>query len=164
MMQSVVKGGTAARAVRVDGEFLKECAGKTGTTSNWTDAWFCGFTPDITAVVWVGYDRPFLSLGKHQAGAVVAAPIWTKYMKHVYNSMKDPVFPEKPENVWTCGICSYTGKLPSEQCTEIAGEVMLKDGGPKEVCNGVHYKMKSILDVYIEKEGINKENIFQNEE
>ncbi len=164
MMQSVVKGGTAARAVRADGEFLKDCAGKTGTTSNWTDAWFCGFTPDIAAVVWVGYDRPFLSLGKHQAGAVVAAPIWTKYMKHAYNSMKDPVFPEKPENVWTCGVCSYTGKLPSEQCTEITGELMLKDGGPKEVCDGVHHKMKSILDVYIEKEGINRENIFLNEE
>jgi len=54
-----------------------------GTTSNWTDAWFCGYTNDLAAVVWVGYDRPFMSLGKHQAGSAVAGPIWAKRLENI---------------------------------------------------------------------------------
>lgn len=159
LMRSVVKNGTASRTIITEGEFYKECAGKTGTTSNWTDAWFCGFTPDITAIVWIGYDRPFLSLGKHQAGSNTAAPIWVKYMKNVYNSMNDPEFPPAPPGVYNSEICAYTGKLPSANCDDVVIELMLKGGGPTDICDGNHHKMKSILDVYIEKEGIDKEKI-----
>ncbi len=154
MLQDVVKNGTATRAIRTNAEFNKSCAGKTGTTSNWTDAWFCGFTPDLTSVVWVGYDRPFMSLGKHQAGSIAAAPIWANYMKNAYNSMKDPVFPQAPPGLYRAEICRYTGLFPSDNCDDIVIELMLRDGGVTEICEGNHYKMKSILDTYIEKEGI----------
>ncbi len=127
MMQGVVNGGTPTEAIRVKAGFVKQCAGKTGTTSNWTDAWFCGFTPDIAAIVWVGYDRPFMSLGKHQAGASVAAPLWGMYMRDVYNGMNDPVFPPPPVNL------DYTALYGSTE---------------------VDTPMKSVLDLYMEKEGL----------
>ena len=156
LMQSVVNGGTAYSAVRQNGEFTKPCAGKTGTTSNWTDAWFCGFTPEISTVVWVGYDRPFMTLGKHQAGAVVAAPIWVNYLKNI--DLKGSSFNPPPSDVYMAEVCSYSGLLPSPVCIETHGEYMIKGGSPTEVCNGNHFKVKSILDRYIEKEGVEIKN------
>lgn len=128
MMQAVVDHGTPTEAIRVNAQFTKKAAGKTGTTSNWTDAWFCGYTPDVVTIVWFGYDRPFMSLGKHQAGASVAAPVWGNYMREVYNGMKDPVFPSEPPG---------TNYAPSYQ----------------DAYNDTS-SMKSVLDVYLEKEGL----------
>jgi penicillin-binding protein 1A len=75
MMEGVVERGTGV-AVKAVG---KPIAGKTGTTSEWTDAWFEGFTPDLAAGVFVGYDDP-VSLGKGEQAAVVAAPIFRDFM------------------------------------------------------------------------------------
>lgn len=157
LMQGVIDRGTANESVRGKAGFRKKAAGKTGTTSNWTDAWFCGYTPDIAAVVWVGYDRPFMSLGKHQAGSGVAAPVWAKYMKDIYNGMPDPAFPPKPPGVYRGAVCKYTGLIPSEKCTERAGAWIIRGSGPSRVCDGNHYKMKSVLDRYMEKEGLKEE-------
>jgi len=81
MLKGVLKdGGTAYRAIH--NEMLEiEAAGKTGTNSNFSDAWFIGYTDKLLTVVWVGYDNPSYSLGEGQTGGVVAAPIWAKYMK-----------------------------------------------------------------------------------
>ncbi|PKL41346.1 MAG: carboxypeptidase [Spirochaetae bacterium HGW-Spirochaetae-1] len=158
LMQDVVDRGTANEAIRSTAGFTKKAAGKTGTTSNWTDAWFCGFTPDLAAVVWIGYDKPFMSLGKHQAGAAVAAPIWGYYMKDIYNGLPDPVFPEKPATVTYCGVCEYTGMIPGPTCTKVIGDLMLSGSGPTKVCDGQHYKMKSVLDRYLETEGLKPED------
>jgi penicillin-binding protein 1A len=54
-------------------------AGKTGTTQDFTDAWFSGFTPDLVTTVWVGFDNPS-SLGNNETGAAVAGPIWHDFM------------------------------------------------------------------------------------
>ncbi|RKX96083.1 MAG: hypothetical protein DRP84_02250 [Spirochaetes bacterium] len=84
MLKKVLeKGGTAYWAVKTSGLKIKAC-GKTGTTNRYTDAWFVGYTEDILAVVWVGYDNPEYSLGKGQSGGVVAAPIWANFMKSVF--------------------------------------------------------------------------------
>jgi len=157
LMEGVIDRGTAHEAVRVVGEFKKKAAGKTGTTSNWTDAWFCGFTSDISTVVWVGYDHPFMSLGKHQSGSSVAGPIWANYMREIYNGMPDPVYPKQPPGVYHCEVCKYTGLLPSETCEEVINEIMIAGSAPKEVCDGKHKKMKSVLDRYMEKEGLSDE-------
>ncbi len=156
LMQSVVNGGTAYSAIRQNAKYVKSCAGKTGTTSNWTDAWFCGYTPDISAVVWIGYDRPFMTLGKHQAGAVAAAPIWANYMKEI--DLTDRHFAAAPPNIYQADVCSFTGLLPSPLCIETYGEYMIKGGGPVETCSGNHFKVKSVLDRYIEKEGLQIKN------
>jgi 1A family penicillin-binding protein len=74
------RGGTAYRAIQSSG-LTVEAAGKTGTTNNYTDAWFIGYTEEILAAVWVGYDDPAYTLGVGQSGGVVAATIWTEFIK-----------------------------------------------------------------------------------
>jgi penicillin-binding protein 1A len=92
MMQGVVQRGTGVPA----GQGLKRpIAGKTGTTQDWTDAWFSGFTPDLVTTVWVGFDNP-ATLGDNQSGAVVAAPIWHDYMAIALASRPVLVFPMPP--------------------------------------------------------------------
>jgi penicillin-binding protein 1A len=76
MMQDVVKHGTAMRAMSLGRQDL---AGKTGTTSDSMDAWFCGFHPTLVAVTWIGYDSP-RSLGEKETGGGAALPIWIEYM------------------------------------------------------------------------------------
>jgi penicillin-binding protein 1A len=92
MMQGVVQRGTGMPA----GQGLKRpIAGKTGTTQDWTDAWFSGFTPDLVTVVWVGFDNP-ATLGDNQSGAAVAAPIWHDYMAIALASRPVLSFPVPP--------------------------------------------------------------------
>ncbi|AMY11230.1 Penicillin-binding protein 1A [Luteitalea pratensis] len=77
LLRGVVQHGTATRAAVLDWPL----GGKTGTTDDFTDAWFVGFDPDITIGVWVGFDtkRP---IGQGQSGAVAALPIWIDVMQH----------------------------------------------------------------------------------
>jgi penicillin-binding protein 1A len=76
MMQGVVQHGTGTAAGAGLGRAI---AGKTGTSQDFNDAWFGGFTPDLVTVVWVGFDTP-ASLGNNETGGAVAAPIWHDYM------------------------------------------------------------------------------------
>jgi penicillin-binding protein 1A len=76
MMQGVVQRGTGVPAAK---GLNRPIAGKTGTSQEFDDAWFAGFTPDLLTVVWVGYDNP-ASLGDNETGGAVAAPIWHDYM------------------------------------------------------------------------------------
>jgi penicillin-binding protein 1A len=81
LLQGVVLHGTASAARRLN----HPVAGKTGTTNNYTDAWFIGFSPNITCGVWVGFDekRP---LGDDETGAKAALPIWIDFMHAAINS------------------------------------------------------------------------------
>jgi penicillin-binding protein 1A len=77
MLQSVMQHGTAAAA----GTHLKHpLGGKTGTTNDYTDAWFVGFSPSITCGVWVGFDEK-KSLGDGETGSLAALPIWEEFMR-----------------------------------------------------------------------------------
>ena len=77
MLEDVIKFGTG-----VAGKALgRPAAGKTGTTQDYTDAWFIGYTPQITAGVWVGFDDKQISLGKRETGARAALPIWLEFMQ-----------------------------------------------------------------------------------
>ncbi len=76
MMQGVVQRGTGVPA----GVGLnRQIAGKTGTSQDFQDAWFSGFTPDLVTIVWIGYDTP-TSLGNNETGGNVAAPVWHDFM------------------------------------------------------------------------------------
>src|SRR5215471_898025 len=82
MLEEVIQFGTG-----VEAKVLKRpAAGKTGTTQDYTDAWFVGFTPQITAGVWVGFDDKQNSLGKKETGARAALPIWTQFMQNALAS------------------------------------------------------------------------------
>ncbi len=77
LLQAVVQHGTAATA----SQMKHPLGGKTGTTNGFTDAWFLGFSPSVTAGVWVGFDDPSHSLGDKETGAKAALPIWMDFMK-----------------------------------------------------------------------------------
>jgi len=77
MLEEVIKFGTGIQARALG----RPAAGKTGTTQDYTDAWFIGFTPQITSGVWVGFDDKQISLGKKETGARAALPIWLEFMQ-----------------------------------------------------------------------------------
>jgi penicillin-binding protein 1A len=83
MLEEVVQFGTgiAAKALK------RPAAGKTGTTQDYTDAWFIGFTPQITTGVWVGFDDKQISLGKKETGARAALPVWLEFMQNGMSGM-----------------------------------------------------------------------------
>src|SRR5438093_1541371 len=81
LLQNVVQNGTATAAKSLG----RPLGGKTGTTNDFTDAWFVGFTPSLTTAVWVGFDTK-KTLGNKEAGAVVALPIWIHYLE---DTLKD---------------------------------------------------------------------------
>ena len=99
MMRGVVEGGTAARIRGM--KFDHPAGGKTGTTNDFKDAWFNGFTKDISTSVWVGFDNndPMnIKSGKGLTGASAAAPIWVFFMQKVLEG-KSPVNFSVPEKV-----------------------------------------------------------------
>lgn len=90
ILQDVVRYGTGARAYR---ELKRnDMAGKTGTTTDAKDVWFDGYTPNIVAVTWVGYDQP-KSLGNHAFGATVALPIWINFMNKILDKIPVNILP-----------------------------------------------------------------------
>jgi penicillin-binding protein 1A len=83
MLEEVVQFGTGVRAK----ELGRPSAGKTGTTNDFTDAWYIGFTPQVTAGVWVGNDDKRITLGKKETGAKAALPIWLEFMQGAVQGM-----------------------------------------------------------------------------
>lgn len=130
LLTSVVRAGTAAYTVGA--KFPYPAAGKTGTSDNWRDAWFIGFTPNLVAGVWVGYDRTAKSLGRGRSGGVVAAPIWTDFMLQV---TKPPVPNFRvPSGVVFRTICKDSYRLARNGCPRTYQEVFLAGTEPKELC------------------------------
>jgi penicillin-binding protein 1A len=83
MLEEVIRFGTGVQARALG----RPAAGKTGTTQDYTDAWFIGFTPQITSGVWVGFDDKQISLGKKETGARAALPIWLEFMQSAVAAM-----------------------------------------------------------------------------
>ncbi|MEX2460043.1 MAG: transglycosylase domain-containing protein [Paenibacillaceae bacterium] len=117
MMKSVVSGGTAAD-LKDSFKHYNEVpiVGKTGSTQNDADAWFIGYTPDITVGVWAGYDQPINKLSK--SGTARAKKIWAHIMDLSYEK-KPNLFPTKefvmPEDIVTQTVSRYSGKLPTPE-------------------------------------------------
>ena len=114
MMQDVINHGTAIKAKQLG---RSDLAGKTGTTSNFVDAWFCGFQKDLVTIAWTGYDEP-RSLGNNETGGRVALPIWMDYMGPVLKGI--PMAEYKPPNgVLATRVNSATGfREPAGDVTE----------------------------------------------
>jgi penicillin-binding protein 1A len=92
LLRGVTQHGTGASAAQLN----HPLGGKTGTTSNFTDAWFLGFSPSVTCGVWVGYDSRE-SLGNKATGAAVALPIWINFMRAAIAGKDDEQFPGDDE-------------------------------------------------------------------
>jgi penicillin-binding protein 1A len=104
LLRGVVQRGTAAKAAALDWPI----GGKTGTTDDFSDAWFVGFDPDITLAVWVGYDQK-KPLGPGMTGAEAALPIWIEIMKSWIGDRKDAPTFEPPGNIVFVSVDKGTG-------------------------------------------------------
>ena len=93
MLQDVIKYGTGARAQALD---RSDLAGKTGTTNDFSNAWFDGYNNDIVTVVWVGNDQPSQSLGEGEQGAKAALPVWMNFMGPALQGVPQAPFVEPP--------------------------------------------------------------------
>jgi penicillin-binding protein 1A len=127
LLRGVVERGTAQRA-KVLGRPL---AGKTGTTNLAKDTWFVGYSTDIAAAVWVGYDDA-LPLGWGEAGAVTALPAWMSFMKVASDGKPPTEFP-RPGSIVTANVDPATGLLPYPGQTDAIEEEFLDGTVPTEV-------------------------------
>ncbi len=130
MLQSVVDNGTG-RPARSLG-FTRPAGGKTGTSDNFCDNWFIGFTPQITTGVWVGFDDK-TSIGRNQTGSVNALPIWTAIMKVAHDTLPIADF-EIPDGIAFADICLKSGKLATDRCPEVRREIFKAGDVPQEIC------------------------------
>lgn len=128
LMQGVVERGTAA-GIRSAG-IVGPVAGKTGTSNDERDAWFAGFTPEMVAVLWVGFDEP-RSLG--QASARIAVPIWARFLKEATGGEVTGLFPI-PGDVVELEIDPATGALALEGCPARSREFFLRGTEPVDTC------------------------------
>jgi len=94
LLSEVVRSGTAVRAQSLG----RPAGGKTGTTNDFTDAWFMGFTPSLTAGVWVGFDEK-VTLGSGETGGRTALPIWISFMEQVYEDTPIETFEQVSPDV-----------------------------------------------------------------
>ncbi|HEX4513838.1 MAG TPA: PBP1A family penicillin-binding protein [Polyangiaceae bacterium] len=129
MLGSVVDHGTGYRAKSLG----RPLAGKTGTSNASKDTWFAGYSPDLCAVTWIGFDDG-KSLGAGETGASVALPAWMDFMKLAHEHKPVADFP-RPAGVVTVRIDRKTGKLPPDEDTDTMDEVFLAGTEPADVAN-----------------------------
>jgi 1A family penicillin-binding protein len=122
MLSDVINSGTAYRA-RQSG-FTLPAAGKTGTTSDYVDAWFVGFTPHLVTGVWIGFDKPSTIISNGYAGEL-AVPLWASFMREATKGDK-PDWLERPANVVGVNVCRVSGLLPAGGCNSV--DVISRDG------------------------------------
>jgi len=133
LLQTVMDAGTGGSA-RWRHNFYHPAGGKTGTTQNWTDAWFVGFSKQLAAGVWIGVDDPRVSLGEGQDGSRVALPAWAQFMTAAHDTLglKREKF-ERPDGVIHVEICSLTKDKPTNLCP-LESEIFIKGTEPSQLC------------------------------
>jgi len=136
MLQSVNTGGTAARVW--GSGFHHPSGGKTGTTNDYTDAWYIGFTKQYTMGIWVGTDD-FVPMGPGHTGSEDALPVWINSMTEIHKDLPKLPFPV-PMGVVGRNICNYTGKVKGTYCNAFTSCLYTAGHSVEEVCNGVHYE------------------------
>jgi membrane carboxypeptidase/penicillin-binding protein len=154
MMADVVNAGTAWQARRVG--FTLPAAGKTGTTNDYRDAWFVGYTPSLVTGVWIGYDQPRTIIGRGYAGTL-AVPLWGRFMAAATRGAEAEPF-KVPRTVTTATICRLSGKLAGDSCRHVETvddegfpmtasmvytEYFVRGTAPVEYCDG-HYHPSAV--------------------
>ena len=136
MLETVMEPGGTGYGARWRG-FTRPAGGKTGTSDNFRDNWFMGFTPQITTGVWVGFDDN-TSIGYNMTGSANALPIWTKIMLTAHQNLPVEDF-EAPSGIISAEICVETGKLAAKYCPEVIKELFTESTLPVETCD-IHTK------------------------
>jgi len=146
MLSDVINAGTGARARSLG--FTLPAAGKTGTTNEYRDSWFVGFTPRLATGVWVGFDQPQSIISRGFASEI-AVPIWAGFMKTATKGDK-PEWIKPPSTITSATVCRISGMLAAEGCehaevftdegevvrrSTIYTEYFVKGTVPQGVCN-----------------------------
>jgi len=136
MLQAVNTGGTAAK-VWASG-FHHPSGGKTGTTNDYTDAWYIGFTRQYTMGVWVGTDD-FIPMGPGHTGGEDALPVWMNSMPEIHKNLPELQF-SVPGGVISKRICNYTGRVAGSYCNTASGCLYTAGHAVSESCDGNHFE------------------------
>lgn len=130
MLQDVVARGTGASARQLGIRF--PVGGKTGTTNDFKDAWFVGFSSSVVAGVWVGFDQPD-AIGREAYGARVALPIWADFMRQAARVRKPETF-RRPAGIRETRLCAITHRQPVEDCPVYTEYFKPGDDVPNTLC------------------------------
>lgn len=159
ILQRVIKEGTGKRA-----DIGRPAAGKTGTTSDFRDAWFAGYTPELATVVWMGYQESNKAMepinGRTVVGGTFPAEIWREFMSRALEGRPVSDFKKPQQELIDIEICTNSGLVPSFWCPEEAKvyRIYIKGEEPKEICN-IHNKIEipNVVGLNIEE----ARNIFE---
>lgn len=142
MLKGVLQeGGTAYYSIK-NRKINFQVAGKTGTTSNYSDAWFIGYTSDMVTAIWVGNKKGSISLGKGRAGGVICANIWAEYISEIYKGETPGDFKVPDEGISRQTICLDSGLVPQSagSCPRVDNDELFYSGTePGEYCS-IHKK------------------------
>jgi penicillin-binding protein 1A len=150
LLHGVIKRGTGVAASFLDWPL----GGKTGTTNDFTDAWFIGFSPSLCAGVWVGHHTQ-VTIGERVSGAVAALPIWIEFFQKVIDDKKERLRAgdefvleefEIPPNLSFVEVDSKTGLLAGPFCVYVMTEAFLPGTEPTRFCTPEDHLR--ILDYY----------------
>ncbi len=133
LLQGVVKRGTGWRARALG----MPVAAKTGTTNDYIDAWYVGYTADLAVGVWSGFDNPH-SMGNNETGSGVSGPIWTEFMKNAKPYLAGNNF-EIPEDIVFVKVDEKTGQLPTANTSKTILEVFRNGEEPNAQTSGDSY-------------------------
>ena len=133
MMKDVVIRGTASRNIWGAG-FHVPAGGKTGTTNDGADVWFIGYTADLVAGVWMGFDKP-QKIKANAQGGELAAPAWTSFMTEVYRRKPQPPDWPRPDGVIVRDVDALTGRLATPACPgNVVAEFFVMGTEPTRSC------------------------------
>lgn len=134
ILQDVVRSGTGTRA-----NIGRPTAGKTGTTQNYRDAWFVGYTPDLAASVWVGHPQGQISMtrvhGIRVAGGTFPAQIWARFMHRALEDTPPSDFPVPKTGLKRVKICAESGLLATPYCPDARYAAFVKGTTPTKNCD-----------------------------
>jgi penicillin-binding protein 1A len=133
MLRDVIRSGSGANVVREG--FRLPAGGKTGTTNDYTDVWFVGFTADLVAGVWMGFDQPKEIMGNAQGGRL-AAPAWAAFMREVYERKPNPPDWPRPPGILAMPIDPATGLRAGLGCLSdsVRTEFFIAGTEPQQEC------------------------------
>jgi penicillin-binding protein 1A len=134
LMNQVLAGVIADGTGRAAASLGLHLAGKTGTTDDYADAWFIGYSPELAVGVWVGFDQR-RSLGPRETGAVAALPIWSRFMQGAYEGRETPEFPV-PSGMTVVSIDRHTGLKANRNagCADVISETFVAGTEPTRYC------------------------------
>jgi len=128
ILQGVMEPGGTGSSLRAI--VSRDVAGKTGTTDNFNDAWFVGYTPQLCCAVWVGYDK---TKATNLYGGTVAGPIWANFIQSASQKLPDESF-IKPDNVDLVDICLDSGQLATDNCPRPSTMAFIAGTEPTDTC------------------------------